>query len=174
MDENVSVPLRSFPSNSQAPLSSPSSLFPSLPLCDPPTTPISILPVYVGRWFGSFIQVLVRVARSPPCAALLCPGCPAPVPRRFPIPAIGHCVHLALIFVLDYSLNNPDTLTKYKTAAQISEKVLADVSKLCVAGAKIVDLCEQGDKLIEEELAKVYRGKKITKGVLYLGSCRNR
>lgn len=64
----------------------------------------------------------------------------------------------------DYTLNNPDTLTKYKTAAQISEKVLAEVSKLCVAGSKIVDICEKGDKLIEEEIAKVYRGKKITKG----------
>lgn len=68
----------------------------------------------------------------------------------------------------DYSLNNPDTLTKYKTAAQISEKVLADVSKLCVAGEKILDICQKGDKLIEEEIAKVYRGKKITKGVLAL------
>ncbi|KAL7821523.1 Creatinase/aminopeptidase [Trichoderma aethiopicum] len=65
---------------------------------------------------------------------------------------------------VDYSLNNPDTLTKYKTAAQISEKVLAAVSDLCVPGAKIVEICQQGDKLIEEELAKVYRGKKITKG----------
>lgn len=71
----------------------------------------------------------------------------------------------------DYTLNNPDTLTKYKTAAQISEKVLAEVSKLCVAGEKIVEICEKGDKLIEEELAKVYRGKKITKGTLcWLGA----
>lgn len=65
---------------------------------------------------------------------------------------------------IDYTLNNPDTLTKYKTAAQISEKVLAEVSKLCVAGEKIVIICEKGDKLIEEEIAKVYRGKKISKG----------
>ncbi|CAH0049335.1 unnamed protein product [Clonostachys solani] len=65
---------------------------------------------------------------------------------------------------VDYTLNNPDTLTKYKTAAQISEKVLAEVSKLVVPGAKIVDLCQQGDKLIEEEVAKVYRGKKVVKG----------
>ncbi|EPE07312.1 curved dna-binding protein [Ophiostoma piceae UAMH 11346] len=65
---------------------------------------------------------------------------------------------------VDYTLNNPDTLTKYKSAAQISEKVLASVSALCVAGAKIVEICEQGDKLIEEELAKVYRGKKVNKG----------
>lgn len=69
-----------------------------------------------------------------------------------------------IILVADYTLSNPDTLTKYKTAAQISEKVLAEVSKLCVAGEKIVTICEKGDKLIEEELAKVYRGKKVTKG----------
>ncbi|KAJ2966721.1 hypothetical protein NQ176_g10014 [Zarea fungicola] len=65
---------------------------------------------------------------------------------------------------IDYTLNNPDTLTKYKTAGQITEKVLAEVAKLCVPGAKIVEVCQQGDKLIEEEVAKVYRGKKITKG----------
>ncbi|KAH8175839.1 metallopeptidase family m24 domain-containing protein [Sarocladium implicatum] len=64
----------------------------------------------------------------------------------------------------DYSLGNPDTLTKYKTAAQISEKVLAAVSKLCVPGAKIVEVCQKGDQLLEEEVAKVYRGKKINKG----------
>ncbi len=30
--------------------------------------------------------------------------------------------------VVDYTLNNPDTLTKYKTAAQISHKVLEAVT----------------------------------------------
>jgi methionine aminopeptidase len=58
-------------------------------------------------------------------------------------------------------------LTKYKTAAQISEKVLAAVSKLCVPGAKIVEVCQQGDKILEEEIGKVYRGKKINKGTLH-------
>lgn len=56
-------------------------------------------------------------------------------------------------------------MTKYKTAATISEKVLAEVTKLCVADEKIVTICEKGDKLLEEEIAKVYRGKKISKGV---------
>ncbi|KAF3770573.1 hypothetical protein M406DRAFT_96877 [Cryphonectria parasitica EP155] len=65
---------------------------------------------------------------------------------------------------IDYTLNNPDTLTKYKTAAEISEKVLAAVKDLCVAGEKIVEICEQGDKLLEEEISKVYRGKKVSKG----------
>jgi curved DNA binding protein len=64
----------------------------------------------------------------------------------------------------DYTLSNPDTLTKYKSAAQISQKVLEAVTALCAAGEKIVTICERGDKLLEEEIAKVYRGKKITKG----------
>ena len=68
---------------------------------------------------------------------------------------------------LDYTLNNPDTLTKYKDAGAISHKVLEAVANLCVAGAKIVDICKQGDKLLDEEVAKVYRGKKIVKGKLF-------
>ncbi|KKK13515.1 hypothetical protein P175DRAFT_0505009 [Aspergillus ochraceoroseus IBT 24754] len=67
--------------------------------------------------------------------------------------------------VVDYTLNNPDTLTKYKTAAQISHKVLEAVSALCVEGSKVVEICQAGDKLLEEEIAKVYKGKKITKGI---------
>jgi hypothetical protein len=66
----------------------------------------------------------------------------------------------------DYSLNNPDTLTKYKDAATISQKVLEAVTGLCIAGEKIVTICEKGDKLLEEEIAKVYRGKNIVKGML--------
>ncbi|KAJ5083532.1 hypothetical protein N7456_012959 [Penicillium angulare] len=66
---------------------------------------------------------------------------------------------------VDYTLNNPDTLTKYKTAAGISHKVLDAVIALCVEGEKIVDICEKGDQLLDEEIAKVYKGKKIAKGV---------
>jgi len=69
------------------------------------------------------------------------------------------------LIIVDNTLNNPDTLTKYKDAAQISHKVLDAVSKLCVAGEKIVTICEKGDKLLEEEVAKVYRGKEIKKGM---------
>ncbi|KAF2227901.1 curved DNA-binding protein [Elsinoe ampelina] len=68
------------------------------------------------------------------------------------------------MFPPDYSLANPDTLTKYKTAGQISQKVLETVSGWCTEGAKILDICQRGDKLLEEEVGKVYKGKKITKG----------
>ena len=40
---------------------------------------------------------------------------------------------------------------------------MAEVSKLCLAGEKIVTICEKGDKLLEEEIAKVY-GKTKLKG----------
>ncbi|CAG7968920.1 unnamed protein product [Penicillium salamii] len=66
---------------------------------------------------------------------------------------------------VDYTLNNPDTLTKYKTAAQISHKVLEAVGALCFEGEKIVEICQKGDKLLDEEITKVYKGKKITKGI---------
>jgi hypothetical protein len=72
--------------------------------------------------------------------------------------------HALILCLADYTLNNPDTLTKYKSAAQISQKVLDAVVKLSVAGEKIVTICEKGDKLLDEEIAKVYRGKKIAKG----------
>lgn len=42
--------------------------------------------------------------------------------------------------------------------------MLAAVKELCVPGAKIVEICEKGDKLIEDEVSKVYRGKKVNKG----------
>ncbi|PGH15466.1 DNA-binding protein, 42 kDa [Helicocarpus griseus UAMH5409] len=35
----------------------------------------------------------------------------------------------------------------------------------CVEGAKIVEICEKGDKLLDEEVAKVYKGKKVPKGI---------
>ena len=34
----------------------------------------------------------------------------------------------------------------------------------CIEGEKILSICERGDKLLAEEVAKVYKGKKISKG----------
>ena len=54
---------------------------------------------------------------------------------------------------------------RYKTAAGIAHKVLESVSGWLADGALIVELCERGDKLLDEEIAKVYKGKKILKGI---------
>jgi len=37
----------------------------------------------------------------------------------------------------------------------------------CKEGANIVELCERGDKLLDDEVSKVYKGKKITKGLAH-------
>ncbi|KAK9312173.1 peptidase M24, structural domain-containing protein [Lipomyces starkeyi] len=69
---------------------------------------------------------------------------------------------------VDYSLANPDTLTKYKLAGEISAKVLDKVKAACVDGANVMEISILGDKLIEEETAKVYKGKKgIAKGIAF-------
>ncbi|KAK9451191.1 peptidase M24, structural domain-containing protein [Limtongia smithiae] len=68
---------------------------------------------------------------------------------------------------VDYTLANPDTLTKYKIAGEISAKVLEKVKAACVDGAKIIDVSVLGDKLLEEETGKVYKGKKVFKGIAF-------
>lgn len=62
---------------------------------------------------------------------------------------------------------NPDVVTKYKIAGEIAGRVLEQVKALAVPGAKIVDLCVKGDELLNEELAKVYNNKKVTKGIAF-------
>lgn len=83
----------------------------------------------------------------------------------------------------DYSLSNPDTLTKYRTAAAISTNILAAVTGkinyhlrlsahlltalpgLCVEGARIIEVCQKGDELLKNEISKVYRSKSTGKGI---------
>lgn len=36
---------------------------------------------------------------------------------------------------------------------------------MCVEGAKVVEICQKGDALLNEEVGKVYKGRKISKGV---------
>jgi len=55
-------------------------------------------------------------------------------------------------------------LTKLKTAADISQRVLAKVKDACLPGANLLSLCQKGDSYLEEETSKVYKGKKISKG----------
>ncbi|KAK7515880.1 curved DNA-binding protein [Phyllosticta citriasiana] len=68
---------------------------------------------------------------------------------------------------IDYTIKNPDSLTKYKEAGKISLSVLEAVTGWCVEGANIVEVCEKGDKLLEEKVAAVYKGKKIPKGIAH-------
>ncbi|KAK6460946.1 curved DNA-binding protein [Scheffersomyces coipomensis] len=63
----------------------------------------------------------------------------------------------------DYSIANSDVVSKYKTAGEIANKVLAQVKELVVAGSTTYGLSVKGDKLLEEELSKIYNSKKASK-----------
>ncbi|KAA8904413.1 peptidase M24, structural domain-containing protein [Sphaerosporella brunnea] len=80
-------------------------------------------------------------------------------PKTAAAPAAPHEV--------DYTIANPDTLTKYNSAAAIAQRVLAEVTKAAVPGASILSLCQKGDELLEAETAKIYKGKKIPKGIAF-------
>lgn len=67
----------------------------------------------------------------------------------------------------DETCGNPDVVTKYRLAGDIANAALKLVVEKTKVGAKIVDLCEAGDKYIEEQCAKVYKDKKIGKGLAF-------
>lgn len=65
-------------------------------------------------------------------------------------------------------LNNADIVTKYRCAGDIANAVLSALIELIKPGVRAVELCAQGDALVEEATAKVYNvkkdGKKADKG----------
>jgi len=62
-------------------------------------------------------------------------------------------------------------LTKYKTAADIANQTIRQLIQLCVEGAKILDICLEGDRLIEQGTGAVYnksvKGVKVSKGLAF-------
>merc|ERR1712178_658459 len=56
--------------------------------------------------------------------------------------------------------------TKYKMAAEIVNGILKTLVSKSVAGAKILDLCEEGDKLLSEETIKVFKKEKEMKNTV--------
>lgn len=64
------------------------------------------------------------------------------------------------------SLVQPQVLTKYKLAGEMSNRVLKAVRSECVAGKRTIDICKLGDELILKETGSVYNKQKepIKKG----------
>jgi methionine aminopeptidase len=60
-------------------------------------------------------------------------------------------------------VDKPAILDKYKAAALITNTALERVIGLCVPGADIYAVCQDGDKFMEEELRKVFNNKKAKK-----------
>lgn len=67
----------------------------------------------------------------------------------------------------DLTLNNPDVVTKYRTAGDIANRVIKKVLDAVKADATVLALCEQGDSFILEETAKIYKSSKIKKGIAF-------
>ncbi|GAA5794844.1 DNA-binding protein [Helicostylum pulchrum] len=59
--------------------------------------------------------------------------------------------------VLDVSDSNVQT--KYKDAGKIADAAIDQVIKLCVPGAKVIDICIAGDKLLVEATSAIYNKK---------------
>jgi len=62
-------------------------------------------------------------------------------------------------------------ITKYKSAGDIVNDIMKKLIALSVEGAKVIDLCIEGDKLLEEATGAVYnkapKGVKISKGIAF-------
>lgn len=59
-------------------------------------------------------------------------------------------------------------VTKYKTAGEIVNRTLAKVSEMCLPGARVLDICEAGDKMLLEETAQIYKkDKELRKGIAF-------
>lgn len=65
------------------------------------------------------------------------------------------------------SLTDSGVVGKYHSAADVVNRALGEVSKLCVPGAKIIDLCVAGDKVINDGLKGQYTKGNIEKGVAF-------
>jgi len=59
-------------------------------------------------------------------------------------------------------------VTKYKMAAEITNKVLKELVSACTASASVRDVCMLGDRRLTEETSKAFKkDKKITKGIAF-------
>jgi methionine aminopeptidase len=66
------------------------------------------------------------------------------------------------------TLATPGVVDKYQAAGKIANAVLEKVIAKCVDGANICEVCQFGDQLINEEVAKIYlKNKKMEKGIAF-------
>lgn len=68
-------------------------------------------------------------------------------------------------------LSNSDVCTKYQEASKIVNLVLTGLVSQCIAGAKIIDLCQFGTTVLENQVGKLYNKKvdgiAVEKGVAF-------
>ncbi|KXN70932.1 proliferation-associated protein 1 [Conidiobolus coronatus NRRL 28638] len=65
-------------------------------------------------------------------------------------------------------ITNPDVVTKFNAASEITQNALKFVIEKCTPEAKILDICVEGDKFITDAVSKIYtKNKTITKGIAF-------
>ena len=57
----------------------------------------------------------------------------------------------------ELNISNSDVVTKYKAAADITNKTLEYVLSECKPGCLVVEVCESADALLESEIEKVFK-----------------
>lgn len=65
------------------------------------------------------------------------------------------------------TVSAPGVLEKYQSAGRIVKAVLKEVIAKCVDGANIAEVCNFGDLRIEEESKKIFKSKKIERGIAF-------
>jgi len=65
-------------------------------------------------------------------------------------------------------LSNPNVVTKYKIAGEITNEVMKMVIEKCVDGASIIEVCEAADNMILEKAGTFYKkNKDLKKGIAF-------
>ncbi|KAJ1671514.1 hypothetical protein EV182_007592 [Spiromyces aspiralis] len=64
-------------------------------------------------------------------------------------------------------LTDGENIAKYKAAAQVANESLAKVFAAVSPGVTVLELCQIGDKAIEEGLITQYRKAKLPRGVAF-------
>ncbi|KAJ9049438.1 hypothetical protein DSO57_1008401 [Entomophthora muscae] len=64
-------------------------------------------------------------------------------------------------------ISNSDVILKYNAASTIAKSAMEAVVQKCTPGTKLIDICSFGDQFILDETSKVFKGKKIAKGIAF-------
>eukprot|EP00292_Cryptomonas_paramecium_P001098 CAMPEP_0113689308 /NCGR_PEP_ID=MMETSP0038_2-20120614/17079_1 /TAXON_ID=2898 /ORGANISM="Cryptomonas paramecium" /LENGTH=375 /DNA_ID=CAMNT_0000610339 /DNA_START=6 /DNA_END=1133 /DNA_ORIENTATION=- /assembly_acc=CAM_ASM_000170 len=67
----------------------------------------------------------------------------------------------------DLDCSHPEVVNKYQQAGAVANEAIKAVIAACVEGKSIAEVCELGDAKINELLSKVYKGKKMEKGIAF-------
>jgi len=69
---------------------------------------------------------------------------------------------------LEHTIAHDLVVTKYKMAAEITNKTLKQVIAKCVPGASVRDICKFGDQMLREETGKQFKKEKeLKKGIAF-------